>query len=140
MRASNVRLVYASGSGYGFSGPDRDSLAMDVTVQAASGMMSVTGFSDGPPVKAGPAVVDFMSGIHFFAGAMTALYERTFTGRGRLVEVAMQEVVFPALASNFASLYDGGTVPMRPGTAAARSPPRPTTSTPPQTATSPSSP
>lgn len=111
----NPRLIYASGSGFGLSGPDRNNLAMDVTVQAASGLMSVTGFPDGPPVKCGPAVVDFMSGIHLYAGVMTALYERTFTGRGRLVEVAMQETVYPALASNLAFYYDEGTVPPRTG-------------------------
>ncbi len=49
LSAINPRLIYASGSGYGLSGPDRDNLAMDITVQAASGMMSVTGFPDGPP-------------------------------------------------------------------------------------------
>jgi crotonobetainyl-CoA:carnitine CoA-transferase CaiB-like acyl-CoA transferase len=111
----NPRLIYASGSGYGLSGPDRDNLAMDITVQAASGMMSVTGFPDGPPVKAGPAVVDFLSGIHLYAGVMTALYERTFTGKGRLVEVAMQEAVYPALASNLAFVYDKGIAPPRTG-------------------------
>ncbi len=111
----NPRLIYASGSGYGLSGPDRDNLAMDITVQAASGMMSVTGFPDGPPVKAGPAVVDFLSGIHLYAGVMTALYERTFTGKGRLVEVAMQETVYPALASNLAFVYDKGIAPPRTG-------------------------
>jgi crotonobetainyl-CoA:carnitine CoA-transferase CaiB-like acyl-CoA transferase len=111
----NPRLIYASGSGYGISGPDRDNLAMDVTVQAASGMMSVTGFPDGPPVKCGPAVVDFLSGIHLYAGVMTALYERTFTNRGRLVEVAMQETVYPTLASNLAFVYDKGIAPPRTG-------------------------
>jgi crotonobetainyl-CoA:carnitine CoA-transferase CaiB-like acyl-CoA transferase len=111
----NPRLIYASGSGYGLSGPDRDNLAMDITVQAASGMMSVTGFPDGPPVKAGPAVVDFLSGVHLYAGIMTALYERTFTGKGRLVEVAMQEAVYPALASNLAFVYDKGIAPPRTG-------------------------
>lgn len=111
----NPRLIYASGTGYGLSGPDRDNLAMDITVQAASGMMSVTGFPDGPPVKAGPAVVDFLSGIHLYAGVMTALYERTFTGKGRLVEVAMQEAVYPALASNLAFVYDKGIAPPRTG-------------------------
>ena len=111
----NPRLIYASGSGYGLSGPDRDNLAMDITVQAASGMMSVTGFDDGPPVKAGPAVVDFLSGIHLYAGVMTALYERTFTGVGRLVEVAMQETVYPTLASNLAFVYDKGIAPPRTG-------------------------
>lgn len=111
----NPRLIYASGSGYGISGPDRDNLAMDVTVQAASGMMSVTGFPDGPPVKCGPAVVDFLSGVHLYAGIMTALYERTFTNKGRLVEVAMQETVYPTLASNLAFVYDKGIAPPRTG-------------------------
>ena len=111
----NPRLIYASGSGYGLTGPDRNNLAMDVTVQAASGMMSVTGFPDGPPVKCGPAVVDFLSGIHLYGGIMTALYERTFTGKGRLVEVAMQETVYPTLASNLAFVYDKGIAPPRTG-------------------------
>jgi CoA:oxalate CoA-transferase len=111
----NPRLIYASGSGYGISGPDRDNLAMDVTVQAASGMMSVTGFPDGPPVKCGPAVVDFLSGVHLYGGIMTALYERTFTNKGRLVEVAMQETVYPTLASNLAFVYDKGIAPPRTG-------------------------
>lgn len=111
----NPRLIYASGSGYGLSGPDKDNLAMDVTVQAVSGLMSVTGFPDSPPVKAGPALVDFMSGIHLYAGVMTALYERGITGVGRLVEVAMQEAVFPALASNLAYMYDIGRAPPRTG-------------------------
>lgn len=111
----NPRLIYASGSGYGITGPDANNLAMDVTVQAASGMMSVTGFPDGPPVKAGPAVADFMSGAHLYAGIMTALFERTRTGRGRLVEVAMQEAVYPALASNLAVVVDHETPPPRTG-------------------------
>jgi crotonobetainyl-CoA:carnitine CoA-transferase CaiB-like acyl-CoA transferase len=88
---------------------------MDVTVQAACGLMSVTGFPDGPPVKAGPALVDFLSGIHLYAGVVTVLYERQFTGVGRLVEVSMQEAVFPAFASNLSFLYENGQVPPRTG-------------------------
>jgi crotonobetainyl-CoA:carnitine CoA-transferase CaiB-like acyl-CoA transferase len=116
LREINPRLVYGSGTGYGLDGPDRDNLAMDLTVQAVSGIMSITGFPDGPPVKAGPAVVDFMSGIHLYAAVMTALYERSVTGQGRLVEVAMQESVYPALASNLSFLHatEGG-VPPRTG-------------------------
>ena len=95
-------------------GPDRDAMAMDLTVQAASGIMSVTGMPDGPPMKCGAAVVDFMSGIHLYGAVMTALYERTFTGVGRLVEVSMQEAVFPALASNLGMLHSSdGAVPPR---------------------------
>ena len=77
----NPRLIYASGSGYGLSGPDRDNLAMDLTIQAVSGLIAATGFSDGPPVKAGPAVVDFISGIHLYAAVVTALFEREHTGK-----------------------------------------------------------
>lgn len=116
LSALNPRLIYASGTGYGLDGPDRDNLAMDLTVQAASGVMSITGFPDGPPVKAGPAVVDFMSGIHLYGAVVTALYERSITGRGRLVEVAMQESIYPALASNLSFLYNSqGGVPPRTG-------------------------
>ncbi|MEK7876470.1 MAG: CoA transferase [Pseudomonadota bacterium] len=113
----NPRLIYASGSGYGLSGPDRDSLAMDVTVQAASGMMSITVFPDGPPMKAGPTVVDFTSGTHLYAGIVTALYEREHTGIGRLVEVSMQECVYPMLATNLGAYYNSGgkKVPQRTG-------------------------
>ena len=112
----NPRLIYASGSGFGLSGPDRDSLAMDLTVQAVSGIMSITGFPDGPPVKAGAAFVDFLSGIHLYAGVMTALVERARTGSGRLVEVAMEETVYPTLASNLGFLYNSdGQVPPRTG-------------------------
>jgi len=116
LSALNPRLVYASGSGFGLTGPDRDSLAMDLTVQAVSGVMSITGFPEGPPVKAGAAFVDFLSGIHLYAGVMTALVERARTGKGRLVEVAMQETVYPTLASNLGFLYTSkGDVPPRTG-------------------------
>lgn len=113
LREINPRLIYASGTGYGLTGPDRDAMAMDLTIQATSGTMSVTGFPDGPPMKCGAAVVDFLSGIHLYGAVMTALYERSVTGKGRLVEVAMQEAVFPALASNLGMLFsqDGAPPP-----------------------------
>jgi CoA:oxalate CoA-transferase len=110
----NPRLICASGTGFGLSGPAKDNMAMDLTVQAASGLMSVTGEPDGPPLKCGAAVVDFISGIHLYAAVMTALYERTVTGKGRLVEVAMQEAIYCSLASNLGALYStDGKVPAR---------------------------
>lgn len=101
----NPRLVYASGSGYGHSGPYRDYPAMDLTVQAMSGVMSITGFPDRPPVKAGPALCDFFGGIHLYGAIMTALYEREKTGRGRHVEVAMLDAVYASLSSSLGLLF-----------------------------------
>ena len=113
----NPRLIYASGSGYGLSGPDRDNLAMDLTIQAVSGLISVTGEPDRPPLKSGPAVVGFLSGIHLYAATMTALYERSVTGVGRLVEVAMQEAAYPTLTSQLEAYWRTGEVPERTGNA-----------------------
>ncbi len=113
--AANPRLVYATGTGFGISGPDRDTLAMDLTIQAASGIMSVTGDPDGPPTKAGPTVVDYMGGIHLYGAVLTALFQRERTGRGQLVEVAMQEAVYSTLASSFEYHFRTGKVPPRTG-------------------------
>ncbi len=115
LAAANPRLIYATGSGYGISGPDRANLAMDFTIQAQSGIMSITGAPDGPPMKAGPTLVDMMGGIHLYAGILTALFERIVTGRGRLVEVAMQETVYPTLASAMEYYVRTGDVPSRAG-------------------------
>jgi crotonobetainyl-CoA:carnitine CoA-transferase CaiB-like acyl-CoA transferase len=110
LSARNPRLVYASGTGYGLSGPDRDRLAMDLTIQAYGGAMSVTGFPDGPPVKAGPQVADFLGGVHLFAGVTSALYQRERTGRGAHIEIAMQEAQLMAMASNWGTLAATGEV------------------------------
>ena len=106
LHEANPRLVYASSSGFGRSGPYRDYPAMDLTVQAMCGIMSITGFPDKPPVKSGPALADFFAGIHLYGGIVTALYEREKTGKGRTVEVSMQESVYASLSSNL-GMYHG---------------------------------
>jgi crotonobetainyl-CoA:carnitine CoA-transferase CaiB-like acyl-CoA transferase len=115
----NPRLIYATGTGFGISGPDRDNLAMDLTIQAASGIMSVTGAPDGPPMKAGPTLVDYMGGIHLYGAVLTALYDRDQapggSGEGRLVEVAMQETVYSSLAASFEYYHRTGQPPPRAG-------------------------
>jgi crotonobetainyl-CoA:carnitine CoA-transferase CaiB-like acyl-CoA transferase len=115
LHAVNPRLIYATGTGYGISGPDKHNLAMDLTVQAASGIMSVTGFADRPPVRAGITVADFMGGVHLYAGIVTALYERDRSGVGRLVEIAMQEAVYYTLAAALEQFSRTGNVPPRTG-------------------------
>lgn len=112
----NPRLIYAAGSGFGWSGPYRDYPAMDLTVQAMSGIMSTTGYPDRPPVKAGPAVADFSGGVHLYGAVVTALFERERTGVGRFVEVSMFDAVYAANSSALGLYFgSGGQAPMRTG-------------------------
>lgn len=106
LHVRNPRLVIASGKGYGSTGPYSSMSAMDLTVQAMSGTIATSGFSDGPPVKAGPAFSDFSGGIHLFAGAVAALYDREKTGKGRVVEVSMHDTIYPMLTSALSGLYN----------------------------------
>jgi len=105
----NPRLIYGSSSGYGKDGPYRDYPAMDLVMQAMSGIINSTGFPDQPPVKSGAAVCDFSAGIHLYGAIMTALYERERTGKGRVVEVAMQDAIYASLASNYGMVHARGT-------------------------------
>ncbi|OZD13075.1 CoA transferase [Rhodococcus sp. 06-156-3C] len=107
LRELNPRLVYGRASGYGQEGPYRNLPAMDLTVQAMTGVMSTTGFPDRPPVKAGPAIADFMAGVHLYGAIVSALYQRSVTGTGDVVEVTMQESTFPSLMSALGLLYSG---------------------------------
>jgi crotonobetainyl-CoA:carnitine CoA-transferase CaiB-like acyl-CoA transferase len=105
LRDANPRLIYASGTGFGLSGPDRDQLAMDHTVQAMGGMMSVTGERGGPPLRAGGAVADILGGVHLYGAIVTALFERERSGRGQLVEVSMQESMYFTFASAYTNYH-----------------------------------
>ncbi|QGQ45648.1 CaiB/BaiF CoA transferase family protein [Metabacillus sediminilitoris] len=112
----NPRIIYASGKGYGLEGPYANRPAMDLTIQAMGGVMATTGFADKPPVKAGPALCDFLGGIHLFGGIATALYQREKTGKGQLVEVSMHDTIYPTLASALGAYYSqGGKVSQRTG-------------------------
>ena len=116
LRKINPRLVYGGSSGFGLDGPYRDFAAMDVTIQAMSGITNATGDADGPPTKAGAAVCDFLAGIHLCAGILGALLQRERTGEGQRVEVAMHEAGVISLASALGAVMDGDTnVPDRTG-------------------------
>jgi len=100
LQARNPRLIYAASSGFGSDGPYRAYPAMDLTIQAMSGVMSTTGFPDRPPVKAGPALCDFFAGTHLYGAITTALFERERHGVARRVEVSMQDAVYASLSSS----------------------------------------
>jgi CoA:oxalate CoA-transferase len=112
----NPRLIYGSSSGYGKDGPYRDYPAMDLVMQAMCGVINSTGYPDQPPVKSGAALCDFSAGIHLYAAIMTALYERERTGKGRVVDVSMQDATYSMLASNLGMLHArGAAAPERTG-------------------------
>jgi CoA:oxalate CoA-transferase len=113
LKEINPRLIYASATGYGLSGPDRDQLAMDHTIQAASGLMSVTGERGGPPSRAGGTPCDIMGGIHMHAGILQALLGRERSGKGTLVETAMMEAMYFTLSSDLTHLHRTGETPPR---------------------------
>jgi formyl-CoA transferase len=78
--------------------------------------MAATGFADQPPVKAGPAIADFLGGVHLLSAILAALLQREQTGRGQHVEVAMHDAMLPALTSNLGALLDSeGALPERTG-------------------------
>ncbi|MCL8382919.1 MULTISPECIES: CaiB/BaiF CoA transferase family protein [Xanthobacter] len=116
LSAGNERLIYASSSGYGRDGPYASYPAMDLTIQAMCGVMYTTGFPDRPPVKAGPALADFFAGIHLYGAIATALFDRERTGRGRRLEVAMQDAVYASLCSSLGMHWASGeAAPPRTG-------------------------
>ncbi len=89
LHARHRRLVYASVSGFGQTGPDAMKPAYDMVVQARGGVMSITGESGGPPVRVGASIGDIVAGMYLAQGVLAALYQREKTGEGAFIDVAM---------------------------------------------------
>ena len=89
LAAINPRLIYCSVSGFGRTGPERTTAAFDGKLQAMSGIMSITGEPAHGPTRAGFAICDTIGGMTAALAVASALFQRTHTGRGQLVDVAM---------------------------------------------------
>jgi crotonobetainyl-CoA:carnitine CoA-transferase CaiB-like acyl-CoA transferase len=89
LAAENPRLIYCAISGFGMTGPMRDRPSFDIVLQALSGALSVNGEPGGAPLKLGIPLGDLVGGINGPMGILAALYERSVTGRGRLIDVSL---------------------------------------------------
>ncbi len=89
LSARYPRLIHAATSGFGQTGPDAEKAAYDMVVQAMGGIMSVTGHPGGPPTRVGTSIGDITAGLFTVIGITSALHDRTKTGRGQFVDVAM---------------------------------------------------
>ncbi|MCX7362246.1 MAG: CoA transferase [Alphaproteobacteria bacterium] len=101
LRVLNPKLIYCAVSGFGQVGPLAKTAAFDGMIQAMSGLMSITGFEANGPTRVGFAGADVMSGATAAFGVASALYQRTHTGKGQLVDVAMIDAVMGYLAQQF---------------------------------------
>jgi formyl-CoA transferase/CoA:oxalate CoA-transferase len=117
VRKRNPRLVYCSISGYGQNGPSRDEAAMDLVMQAASGLLSITGTAAGEFVRCGYGVTDVTSGLFAVIGILLALRVRETTGKGQYVDVSMLDSMISTMSSNYLSFLGSGVVPKPMGTA-----------------------
>ena len=116
LRASNAGLVTCSVTAFGTqSGTARALPGYDFLAQAMGGLMSITGEADGPPLKAGAAVVDLVCGLLAVIGIQAALAERARTGRGRHVEVSLMDAALMSLLNQGSAWVLGGVVPRRSG-------------------------
>jgi CoA:oxalate CoA-transferase len=108
VKAVNPRLVYVSISGFGQTGPLSKRAAYDHIVQAMGGIMSVTGWPDGPPTRIGDAVGDVVAGVYGSWGALAALLQRGITGVGQHVDVAMLDSIFSLQMVSLSQVLGGG--------------------------------
>jgi len=110
------RLVYAAVSGFGHTGPLRERPAFDMVVQAMGGIMTLTGYPDGPPARVGVSIGDITAGLFTAVGIEAALMKRRETGEGTMVDVAMLDCQLAILENALTAHLVTGAMPQRLGT------------------------
>ena len=97
LKLKNPKIIYCSITGFGATGPDASKKAFDATVQAASGLMSITGEPDGLPMKIGSSMADTIAGTFAFSGILASLFRREKTGLGEYIDVSMTDCLISLL-------------------------------------------
>jgi crotonobetainyl-CoA:carnitine CoA-transferase CaiB-like acyl-CoA transferase len=115
LAAINPRLIYCGVSGFGRTGPERTTAAFDGKLQAMSGIMSITGDPASGPTRAGFALCDTIGGVTAALAVASALYQRTRTGRGQLVDVAMLDAALAFIPGPVSEYTVAGIEPRQIG-------------------------
>ncbi len=115
--AANPRLVVCSISGFGRDGPWRDIPGYDFAIQALSGLMSITGPTEGPPCKVGVAVTDLLTGLYAAVAVLACLRAREVSGHGYAIDLALLDCAVASQVNLAQAYLTGGTVPPRQGNA-----------------------
>lgn len=115
VRQTRPEIIYCSISGYGHSGPLREKPGYDAVIQGEGGWMSLTGETDGPPLKVGASLADIFTGMMAVEGILAALYDRGRTGKGQKVDVALFDSVLATLCYQAQGYLLTGDVPQRMG-------------------------
>jgi crotonobetainyl-CoA:carnitine CoA-transferase CaiB-like acyl-CoA transferase len=113
----NPRLIYCSITGFGRTGPKADHPAYDVVIQAFSGLMASNGTPEVTPLRIGPAMVDYGTGAQAALAISAALYQRTVTGKGQQIDVAMLDAALMLMSSGVAEAEATGRSPRPHGNA-----------------------
>lgn len=111
LHAKYPKLIYAAASGFGHSGPYSKRAAYDMVVQGMGGLMSVTGHPGGPPTRVGTSIGDITAGLFTAIGISSALFDRTRTGTGVKIDVAMLDCQIAILENAIARYFSTGQVP-----------------------------
>ena len=115
LKKQNPGLIYCAITGFGQTGPDSRRPGYDLIIQGESGVMDITGDPDGPPTKVGTSIADLLTGQYASQGVLAALVERSRTGEGRRVEVAMYDCLASLLTFNAGGYFATGNTPKRKG-------------------------
>ena len=111
----NPGIIYASISGFGHTGPRKNDVCYDVVAQAMGGLMSVTGYPGGEPLKVGCSLGDYMGGYNGAIAILAALYYKKMTGEGQSIDISMQDGIWAMVFPDRANYFDTGKTPQRYG-------------------------
>ncbi|PTQ56039.1 MAG: L-carnitine dehydratase/bile acid-inducible protein F [Candidatus Carbobacillus altaicus] len=117
LKRDHPSLIYASISGFGETGPERERPGYDFIVQAMGGLMTITGQHDGPPLKVGVAVSDLAAGFYTVIGILAALWERARSGEGQHIDTSLLDATVTLLANTALNYFVSGNEPVRCGNA-----------------------